>query len=231
MRNKNNHRRFFFSAMIFFLLQSAIVIAGDSTTVNIWSRPRFFLQFDRYNSFVSKQGADMSGIKAGLEFGKKFRFGIGLYNLKSDIIEYKKLSQKQALDAPADTVKAQLNMGYVPLCFEYIFYDKGKWQFGIPVHLGIGETYFNYFDNNGRTQKIKDQNVMLTDVVISGQYKILKWVGVGAGLGFRKMLVQNPAIEHNFDSALYNLRLKIFLGEVYKSVFPHGLSGHKNTGN
>jgi hypothetical protein len=219
------------SSRLFLLLmllsaQSYVASAQDSTE-SFWRKPKFFLQFDRFNSIVAHEGADMSGLKAGLEFGRKYRFGIGLYNLKSDVIEYKRLTPAQAADAPADTVKAQLNMGYVPLCFEYIFYDKGKWQFGIPVHLGFGQTYFEYFNSKGETKKIKDQNVVLTDVVISGQYKVFRWVGIGAGLGFRKMLVDNPAIERNFNSPLYNIRLKIFLGEIYRTIFPRGLCGKK----
>lgn len=214
------------SYLLLFLLIPT-VLSAQSSNDSIWRKPRFFLQLDRYNSIVADRGADMLGIKAGLEFGKKYRFGIGIFNLKSDIIEYKKLSPEQAAEAPADTVKAQLNMGYVPLCFEYIFYNAGKWQFGVPVHLGFGETYFEYFDKNGKTSKIKDQKVMLTDVVVSGQYKILRWVGIGAGVGFRKMLIDNPDIQRDFNSPLYNIRIKLFLGEIYRTVFPNGLNRSK----
>jgi hypothetical protein len=218
----------FQQVIIVFLLLTGWCNTAIADSTDIWKKPRFFLQYDRYNSFVSEKGANISGLKAGLEFGKKFRFGIGIYNLVSDVIEYKKLTPEQAADAPADTVKAQLKMGYVPLCFEYIFYDKNRWQFGLPVHLGFGETYFNYFDKAGKTQRIKGQNVVLTDIVISGQFKVVKWVGLGAGIGVRMMLVDNPDINRDFNSPLYNIRLKIFLGEIYRSVFPHGLCGKKN---
>jgi hypothetical protein len=224
----NNVFRFLSICIILLLFLAGRVAFGQNdSTGNTWNKPRFFLQLDRYNSFIANEGADMSGLKAGLEFGKKYRFGIGLYNLRSDIIEYKLLTPEQAAEAPADSVKAQLNMGYVPLCFEYIFYDHNRWQFGVPIHLGFGGTYFTYFDKSGNTKKIKGQNVMLTDVVISGQYKVFRWVGIGAGIGFRKMLVDNPAIQRNFNSPLYNLRIKIFLGEIYRTVFPRGISGKK----
>ena len=204
-----------------------LAVHADSPDNNIWRKPKFFLQFDKYNSIVGKRGADVTGIKAGLEFGKKYRIGWGYYDLRSDIIEVIHLPPEQAAEAPADSVKARLKMNYFPLCFEYIFYNKGKWQFGFPVNLGFGKTYFEYYDKNNKIKNFKDQTVMVTDVVVSGQYRILKWVGVGAGFGFRKMLIDNPDVSRNFDSPLYNLRVKLFLGEIFNTVFPHGLRKKK----
>ena len=200
---------------------------ADSSDVSIWRKPKFFLQLDKYNSIVGGRGADVNGIKAGLEFGKKYRVGWGYYELKSDIIEYIHLNPEQAAEADGDTVKALLKMNYYPLCLEYIFYNKDKWQFGFPVNLGLGKTYFEYFDKNNKTRTIKDHNILVADITVAGQYKILKWVGIGAGFGFRKMLINNPSVARNFDSPLYNIRLKLFLGEIYKSVFPHGIHRKK----
>ena len=50
--------------------------------------------------------------------------------------------------------------------------------------------------------------------------KIVKWVGVGFGVGYRIMLLNNPDIPDKLSSPLYVLRLKIFLDEVYRSIFP-----------
>lgn len=205
-----------------------VLAFGDSTDVNIWKKPKFFLQLERFNTLVEGKGAKFGGIRAGLEFGRKYRIGLGYYDLNSDIIEYIKLSPEEAVDASADTVKAKLKMGCVPLCFEYIFYSKGKWQFSVPFHLGIGKSYFEYFNKYNETKHLKDHNVILADVIISGQYKIVKWVGIGAGLGYRKVLVVNPSVERNFSSPMYNIGLKIFLGEIYRSVFPHGICGKKD---
>ena len=202
---------------------------AQSGNVNIWKKPKLFLQLDPFYSFVENRGANLFGVKAGLEFGRKYRFGLGYYVLKSDIIELKQLTPDQAKEAPNDTVKAQLRMRYVPICFEYIFYNKENWQVSLPIDLGFGRTYFTYFDKKGDTKRLKDHAVILTDVVVMGQYKILKWVAVGAGIGYRKVLLDNPAVDRKFDSPLYTIRFKLFLSEIYKSVFPNGI--HMNMDN
>jgi hypothetical protein len=53
-----------------------------------------------------------------------------------------------------------------------------------------------------------------------GHYKILKWIGIGSGLGFQLMLKDNPAIMENFNTPVYSIKIKIFLGDIYRSVFP-----------
>ena len=208
-----------------------LFVQADSGNYNIWKKPKLFLQLDPYYSFVENRGANLLGAKAGLEFGKKYRFGLGYYVLKSDIIELKHLTPDQAKEAPNDTVKAQLRMKYVPICFEYIFYNKENWQVSVPVDLGFGRTYFTYFDQKGNTRRLKDHAVILTDVVVMGQYKILKWVAIGAGIGYRKMLLDNPAIDRKFDSPLYTIRVKLFLEEIYKSAFPKGIHFNKQNSN
>ena len=108
----------------------------------------------------------------------------------------------------------------IPFTFEYIIYDKGPWQFCTPMNMGIGKIYFTYFDKEGKTKRKSDATVLDYEVGITGQYKILKWFGVGAGVGYRLMLIDNPVNPHNFNAPFYNIKIKVFLGEIIKSVFP-----------
>ena len=214
--------------LLLLMMFSPVVSFADSTDVSIWKRPKLFLQLERFNTLVDGKGANLGGIRGGLEFGKKYRIGIGYYNLNSDIIEYIHLTPEEAVDAPADSVKGKLFMGCVPLCLEYIFYNKGKWQFSIPLHIGVGNTYFEYFNKYNETKSVRDHSIILADIIIAGQYKIVKWVGIGAGIGYSKIVVVNPSVERNLSSPMYSIGLKIFLGEIYRTVFPHGLCGKKD---
>jgi hypothetical protein len=62
--------------------------------------------------------------------------------------------------------------------------------------------------------------VLISDIGINAQYKVLKWVGLGAGIGYRFMLVSNPEIDTDFSSMVYSIRIKVFLGEIMKTIFP-----------
>ncbi len=201
--------------------ESAFGGPTDSIPSLSWKRPRFLFQIDRYLSFVSKSGADIFGFRTGLEFQKKYRFGMGLYDLKSDIIVMLPLNEEDAANAPNDTVKAKLNMTIIPFFFEYVFYDKDPWQCSASVSMGFGETYFNYFDKNGKNKRLSDAPILDYEVGINGQYKILKWFGVGAGLGYRLMLIDNPKNDYNFNAPFYNVKLKLFVGEIFRSIFPN----------
>jgi hypothetical protein len=60
--------------------------------------------------------------------------------------------------------------------------------------------------------------VALAHFSLAAQYKVVRWFGIGAGLGYRVMLVDNSNVNENFDSVIYSVNLRIFLDEVVKSV-------------
>jgi hypothetical protein len=179
----------------------------------------YFL-YDSYYSFIGNRGADVWGFKAGIEWNQKWRLAAGYNRIQSDIIENKVLPQDELQYAKNDTVKAQLYLRYFPLMAEYVFYTKDPWQLSAPLCLGYGKSYFQYFDKNEDRRQIFKHGVLVSDIGINAQYKIIKWVGVGAGVGYRIMLVNNPEIDTKFNSPIFSIRVKLFLGEIVKSLFP-----------
>lgn len=178
--------------------------------------PIFML--DSYYSSVGSRGADVFGLKGGVEVDRKWRFAAGYNKITSDIVEYKDLPASEVPYAGAATVKAQLYMQYFPLMAEYIFYDKDPWQFSLPEQIGYGRSYFQYYDSGGGKRKIYDHGVLVTDLGVAGQYKVLKWFGAGIGVGYRVMLVNNPEIKTDFNTFVFSWRLKFFFAEIYKSI-------------
>lgn len=177
-----------------------------------------FLVFDSYYSFIGKKSADVWGFKAGIEWNEEWRFGIGYNKLSADIIEYKALPEEEWPHAKNDTVKAQLYLRYFPMMAEYIAYRKDPWQITIPLQLGYGTSYFQYFDKDNNNRRIFEHGVLVFQPGVNVQYKVLKWVGVGAGLGYRFLLVNNPEIETKMNSPVFSIGLKIFIGEIVKSI-------------
>ncbi|MBL0340302.1 MAG: hypothetical protein IPP71_04875 [Bacteroidetes bacterium] len=221
------------------ILFSSIVIPGFSQIksstnseyplISFRSKPKFFITLDKTGSFVAGKGATTNEIRIGLEFKKKLRLGIGFAALVSDVVAEKTI--KTQVTQVDSVLNANLSLAYFSMSGEYIFYNSKRWQITMPVTLGIGSSYFNYFeliDGDYKTKKTDQGTVVLFGPTGVATYRILRWVGVSGGVGFRYAVVNNSKVKESFNSPIYLIRLRIFLGEIYKSVFPRGLSGKRN---
>lgn len=177
-----------------------------------------FLVYDNYFTFIGDKSADVWGFRGGLEWNETWRFGAGYNKIKSDIIEYKVLSGEELNYAKNDTVKAQLYLSYYPLMAEYIFYRSEHWILSFPLQAGYGRSYFQYFDKNDEKRKIYDHGIVVTIAGVGAQYKILKWVGIGAGFGYRLMIINNPDIDTKMNAPVFAIGVKIYLDAVIKTL-------------
>jgi|GEM_PF-535435 len=195
--------------------------SADSLLYSLGQRPRFFFQLDATNSYVSGRGANAIGFKAGMEFNKRIKFGAGYYTVISDIVEKKYIEEYDSI------YNVKLQMNYYTTFIDYVLYNRGKWQFSFNNQLGIGTSYFWYYpnreSNKRKTQTLNNRAVMLYEPTIMGQFRIMKWFGVEFGTGYRIMLVTNKELDHRLSSPVYAFRLKLFLDEIYKSIWPNGL--------
>jgi hypothetical protein len=196
----------------------------DSLLSNLKKKPHFFFQFDAVNSFISGRGANSIGVKAGLDFGKRIKFGTGYYTLISDIVEKKYIAEYDSV------YNVKLQMNYYTTFVDYVLLEKGKWQLSLLNQFGIGNSYFWYYANRdpdkNKVKTLSNRLVVLYEPSVTAQYKVLKWVGGAVGLGYRTMLLTNKEIDHRLSSPVFSIRIKIFLDEIYKSIWPDGLLHH-----
>ncbi|CAN5544241.1 hypothetical protein BH11BAC2_BH11BAC2_08830 [soil metagenome] len=209
-----------FNLILLFVLLSFHLFGGPPDE-NVKKKIAPYFLLDTYYSFIGDRGADVWGFKVGIEWKEQWRLALGFNKIKSDIVEYKALPQDEIEHAINDTVKAQLYLRYYPVMAEYVFYDHDPWQLSAPLCLGYGRSYFQYFDKENKTRNFFNHGVLISDVGVNAQYKILKWVGLGAGIGYRIMLVNNPEVSTDFSSPLFSIRIKLFLGEIVHSLLPH----------
>ena len=59
---------------------------------------------------------------------------------------------------------------------------------------------------------------MATQLGVNAQYKVLRWVGLTAGVGYRVMLINNKEIDAKMNSPIFAVGIKIYLSEVVKSI-------------
>jgi hypothetical protein len=120
---------------------------------------------------------------------------------------------------PDTIVKSKLRFDYGGIFFEYIFYSNPKWEMSFPLHFGFGVSRYHY--NIGEVTYQKERRFMaLYEANICAQYKILYWFGVGGGIGYRLMLINDNAMDENFNAPIYTIKINIFFADIYRKYFP-----------
>ncbi|MFM7016727.1 MAG: hypothetical protein ACKOX3_10415, partial [Bacteroidota bacterium] len=177
----------FKSVALLILLQLFSTLLCDATTpdYSLFNKKKDkkkvkpFFQFDSYYSFIGHEKADVFGFKAGVEINQKWRFGAGYNKIKSDIIEWKHLPPEEQSYSSNNIVKSQLYLNYYPVLAEYVCYNKDPWQLSIPFTVGYGTSYFSYYDKDYKTRKIFNHSIVISELGVTGQVKIFKWIGIG----------------------------------------------------
>jgi len=168
-------------------------------------KPKITFRFDSRNSFISNKRAQISSIKIGLDYQKKIRLGLSFSFLRSNFYIDREITENYT----EQTVTTRLHLEYLSVFADYVFFKNKKWEFNLPIQLGGGYNYLKY-NQNGNKQIIDKSFIIIYEANINGMYKLFKGIGVGAGTGYRIMLLGNPNIKEHFTSPIYVFRVKLF---------------------
>jgi hypothetical protein len=188
-------------------------------------KPKFSIKFDNRNSFVSSTNARIIGIKIGWEYNELVKLGIG-YNFLVSNIRKEKIIVGQ--NSEFDTVVSLLKFEYLSPYFEYVFFKTKRWEHSIPVQIGIGNIRYEHRDDKGRIRYENYKPIILYEPAMTTQFKVFPWFGLAAGVGYRLAYYNKRGQTENFTSPIYLFRVKIFLGEMYRSTKKIFISDIKN---
>ena len=203
--------RFWLFAVVFLLASvnasSQTFNLSDSLSQVFRQRITPSFKFDTRNSFITGSSAKIYGLKAGVNFGKRLSVGIGYNFIGTELMEDVLVNNEK--------LTADIRMNYVAPFIEYSFYQRGPWELITPIQLGMGNSFLQYSTTEGK-QVINKSRVVLYEPGMAFEYKILKVLGVGVGFGYRIMLLNNRAIDQQFTSPVYALRVRLIFDELYK---------------
>ena len=169
-------------------------------------KPTLSFRFDNRNSFITNYRAWIYGVKIGLQFKDKFRTGLDFSMLHTGIYINQNVEYEGEI---YNGVSSKLHLEYASIFAEYVFYKTPKWEFTLPIQIGGGVSYFKYnIDNKSFTNNMAP--VIMYEANITGQYKIIKGIGVGTGIGYRIMLLSNPKINQHFTSPIFSLKVILY---------------------
>ncbi len=115
---------------------------------------RFMLQYDARYAFLGGKQANIIGVRAGISYKEKHRFGMGFYTLASA----ERFTDAYLLvneTGEIDSVNAWPSFRYASIFYEYVWLKNGKWEISTPINLGTGRASINYASKPTETQEIE----------------------------------------------------------------------------
>ncbi len=168
-------------------------------------KPKITFRIDSRTSFISNNYATVESYKVGLDFQKKIFVGVSFSRLKTSIY----INRDIALNTEKTTINAKLYLNYISIFADYVFFNKNKWEFELPIQLGGGYNYLKYKTNNDK-YIFNKKFTIIYETNINGSYKLIKGLGIGAGTGYRIMFLANKDIGKHFTSPIYIFKIKFF---------------------
>jgi hypothetical protein len=220
-------------AFVFIICYLSFVIcysqAWDSICTSFHKKPRIIAGFATKTTFIDGFRSPVFTAKGGVDFNHTVRVGVGVSWLK--LSRYKEgrdntpfYLDKIFSDASGTyVVHPKLELRYVHVFFEYVYFHSRRWLFSVPLQAGVGDSRYKY-NYNGKTIVESPHWILLYEPAVSSQYKPLPWFGLSFDAGLRLMVVTNRHIGYKFNSPVYDARAVIFWGELYRIVFPKGIN-------
>lgn len=209
--------------IIFLLLHAGILLRAQPTLDTIQKclkqKPQLFAKLDGRNSFIENSRAKIFGAKLGIIYGKRLSFGLGYNQLYTQKNGFDNTIYLQNKDGSLYPVIARLHMWYISAYTEYVFYTNKHWQLSMPLQIGVGKSYYTHMILDKKIKTVDAFN-FIYEPAVSVEYKIVKWVGIGADVGYRFMITSDKHLNKNFTSPTYAFKVLIYYGEIVKSLFP-----------
>jgi hypothetical protein len=169
------------------------------------------IKTDGRYSFVTGSPARVYGIKAGLSFNSRVYIGLSYNWLGKGVRRELPLSSNE-------TVVADLRYSSVAPFFEFIFYRKNHISVSVPTQLGFGYIAHRYNSSNGDVIVANRGFVLMYEPAMTIEHTFLKYFALGAGIGYRLVLIGNKAVEDRLNSPTYLIRFKLDFKALYGDI-------------
>lgn len=190
---------------IIFLISFSISAIAQETILEINTTRKYKFIFQLDNRFSSIREADITilGAKAGIQYKRLTRLGLGGSFILSPVnITY---IDKKTGEISENTI----NFWYGSIFNDWILYKSHKLECFITEQIGYGKPHLTREVND---EIVNNINIPLYINEISGQanYRVLSWLGVGAGIGYRNIWNKHAALRSTFDAPIYIGKIIIY---------------------
>ena len=199
----------------FFLLaqhdNEGLTIFEDEYKKSFHTKPKLDVKFDNRFSFIRDGDVKTIGIKVGVSFRRKFKLGLGINQMLLPV-------ESSVINNSDTLIPVDLEYFYFSPYLEYVYYSSKRWEFSLSTQFGIGAASYQYENEIGKKVKLRESTVFSYEPAMLIDYKIIRWFGIGTGVGYRLVLYKQPIIKEKFSSPEYVIKLKIYLGEIVRTI-------------
>ena len=172
---------------------------------------KFNFQIDNRLSSIRDNTIALFGAKVGLQYKNLTRFGVGVSFIVNPV-EISYINKKTKLEE-TNTI----NFWYASLFNDWILYKKENLECFVTEQIGYGNPVFV---RSSCGEIFTDINIPLVVNEISGQvnYKILPWLGAGAGIGYRNLWNGDQRIKNTLEATIYIFKLIIYPENIFQKT-------------
>jgi hypothetical protein len=189
----------------------------DSIKSDLKKKPIFHYKFDSRSAFIGNRSANVWGIKVGIGFNRRVRFGVGYNYLKSRLPARASLVSTQT----GEMLQSRLRMRYVSIYAEYVYYRKNKWELSVPVQIGIGNTAYVPFNDSQVNFRLVTHPILLYEPCLSVNYRIVPFVALGTEMGLRIALIKSRQINEQITAPIYVFKAIIYWADMINYFWPN----------
>lgn len=191
---------------------SSLAFTQTADTLRKKNKPKVVFTINSKNSFISKYKAPIHGIQLGLRWNE-LTVGGGLYGLAPIIRQEAHL--ENLTSAPFDGI-VELRYSAAGIFVDYEWLNDKRWEVLSTFIIANATAELYFFPYDLRLIPPKKESFVTFEMLMQGIYKPHRYIGIGAGLGKRIVPSESPFIQKNFESYLYNLKLKIYFRNIWE---------------
>jgi hypothetical protein len=195
------------------LLQAPADTAVGRRAVPRISHRRVVVQYDSRYSILNYHFTTINGLKLGVEFKNRFRTGAAIYFLSSGVPTRQARPENASPAANGD-----LRFRYLAGYGEYVLLETPRWELSSNLQLGLGSAHVRYTAPEGNVYRTRKQFMGVVEPSFSGQMRVFRWAGLGAGMGWRQPVLVAAPIQRELNGPVFYLRGKLFLGDLLKVI-------------
>jgi len=214
--------------VLFIFLFCFLVTTGkaqflDSMNLMFRSHSSIDARLESRVSFYKNELINITGVRLGIAYKRKLRIGGGFSWVKSDytseFYEYNSDLSK------IDTVSKYMKLGYLCYYIDFVFHRTKRWQLSVPIQAGTGLSWFQKEKAYRFHNHDPKYFLFLYEPGITVQFKVFRWVGLGADVAYRFTLKNQKKIGEKLNSPTYSIKVLFWPDQLFYQVLPnHKLS-------